>query len=131
MLEFLTDWLQRLLRQPAKLMYIGGSDILPPPLAAQEEQTLLQQAAAGDEDARQRLIERNLRLVVYIARRFENTGVNIEDLISIGTIGLIKAVGTFKSDRNIKLATYASRCIENEILMHIRKIAGQFSTSSR
>ena len=125
MLEFLTDWLQRLLRQPAKLMYIGGSDILPPPLAAQEEQTLLQQAAAGDEAARARLIERNLRLVVYIARRFENTGVNIEDLISIGTIGLIKAVGTFKSDRNIKLATYASRCIENEILMHIRKIAGQ------
>ena len=108
MLEFLTDWLQRLLRQPAKLMYIGGSDILPPPLAAQEEQTLLQQAAAGDEAARARLIERNLR-----------------DLISIGTIGLIKAVGTFKSDRNIKLATYASRCIENEILMHIRKIAGQ------
>lgn len=106
-------------------MYIGGSDILPPPLAAQEEQTLLQQAAAGDEAARARLIERNLRLVVYIARRFENTGVNIEDLISIGTIGLIKAVGTFKSDRNIKLATYASRCIENEILMHIRKIAGQ------
>ena len=99
MLEFLTDWLQRLLRQPAKLMYIGGSDILPPPLAAQEEQTLLQQAAAGDEAARARL--------------------------SIGTIGLIKAVGTFKSDRNIKLATYASRCIENEILMHIRKIAGQ------
>lgn len=125
MLEFLTDWLQRLLRQPAKLMYIGGSDILPPPLAAQEEQALLQQAAAGDEAARARLIERNLRLVVYIARRFENTGVNIEDLISIGTIGLIKAVGTFKSDRNIKLATYASRCIENEILMHIRKIAGQ------
>lgn len=125
MLEFLTDWLQRLLRQPAKLMYIGGSDILPPPLAAQEEQSLLQQAAAGDEAARARLIERNLRLVVYIARRFENTGVNIEDLISIGTIGLIKAVGTFKSDRNIKLATYASRCIENEILMHIRKIAGQ------
>ena len=125
MLEFLTDWLQRLLRQPAKLMYIGGSDILPPPLAAQEEQTLLQQAAAGDEAARARLIERNLRLVVYIARRFENTGVNIEDLISIGTIGLIKAVGTFKSDRNIKLATYASRCIENEILMYLRKNANQ------
>ena len=107
MLEFLADWLQRLLRQPAKLMYIGGSDILPPPLAAQEEQTLLQQAAAGDEAARARLIERNLRLVVYIARRFENTGVNIEDLISIGTIGLIKAVGKLKSDRSIKLETYA------------------------
>ena len=125
MLEFLTDWLQRLLRQPAKLMYIGGSDILPPPLAAQEEQTLLQQAAAGDEAARARLIERNLRLVVYIARRFENTGVNIEDLISIGTIGLIKAVGTYQPAKSIKLATYASRCIENEILMHLRKTSSQ------
>ena len=130
--------LQRLLRwirahsRPDKVMYIGGSDILPPPLAAQEEQSLLQQAAAGDEAARARLIERNLRLVVYIARRFENTGVNIEDLISIGTIGLIKAVGTFKSDRNIKLATYASRCIENEILMYfrsMRKTAGDVSLS--
>ena len=130
MLEFLTDWLQRLLRQPAKLMYIGGSDILPPPLAAQEEQTLLQQAAAGDEAARARLIERNLRLVVYIARRFENTGVNIEDLISIGTIGLIKAINTYRSDKNIKLATYASRCIENEILMHLRKTAPQKSEVS-
>ena len=120
----LLAWLHSLRRRD-KVMYIGGSDILPPPLAAQEEQTLLQQAAAGDEAARARLIERNLRLVVYIARRFENTAVNIEDLISIGTIGLIKAVGTFKSDRNIKLATYASRCIENEILMHIRTIAGQ------
>ena len=116
MLEFLTDWLQRLLRQPAKLMYIGGSDILPPPLAAQEEQTLLQQAAAGDEAARARLIERNLRLVVYIARRFENTGVNIEDLISIGTIGLMKAVDTFDSTRKARFSTYASRCIENAIL---------------
>ena len=130
MLEFLTDWLQRLLRQPAKLMYIGGSDILPPPLAAQEEQTLLQQAAAGDEAARARLIERNLRLVAYIARRFENTGINIEDLISIGTIGLIKAVNTYRSDKNIKLATYASRCIENEILMHLRKTAPQKSEVS-
>ena len=120
MLEFLTDWLQRLLRQPAKLMYIGGSDILPPPLAAQEEQTLLQQAAAGDEAARARLIERNLRLVVYIARRFENTGVNIEDLISIGTIGLIKAVETYKEDYGSRLATYAARCIDNELLMHFR-----------
>ena len=121
MLEFLTDWLQRLLRQPAKLMYIGGSDILPPPLAAQEEQTLLQQAAAGDEAARARLIERNLRLVVYIARRFENTGVNIEDLISIGTIGLIKAVDTFDPDKGKKFASYASRCIENELRMELRR----------
>ncbi|MBQ7871735.1 MAG: RNA polymerase sporulation sigma factor SigE [Oscillospiraceae bacterium] len=110
---------------PARVMYIGGSDVLPPPLPAAEEQLLLGRAAQGDETARQRLIERNLRLVVYIARRFENTGVPIEDLISIGTIGLIKAIGTFKTDKNIKLATYASRCIENEILMHIRKIAGQ------
>ena len=110
---------------PARVMYIGGSDVLPPPLSAAEEQLLLGRAAQGDETARQRLIERNLRLVVYIARRFENTGVPIEDLISIGTIGLIKAIGTFKTDKNIKLATYASRCIENEILMHIRKIAGQ------
>ena len=116
MLEFLTDWLQRLLRQPAKLMYIGGSDILPPPLAAQEEQTLLQQAAAGDEAARARLIERNLRLVVYIARRFENTGVNIEDLISIGTIGLIKGISTFKPEKGARLATYAARCVENAML---------------
>lgn len=113
------------LLQPAKLMYIGGSDILPPPLKPAEEQKLLERLGQEDAAARQTLIERNLRLVVYIARRFENTGVNIEDLISIGTIGLIKAIGTFRADRNIKLATYSSRCIENEILMHIRKISGQ------
>lgn len=117
MLKFLLSLLR-----PSKIMYIGGSDILPPPLPTTEEQALL---ADGSETAKQRLIERNLRLVVYIARRFENTGVNIEDLISIGTIGLIKGVGTFQTDRNIKLATYCSRCIENEILMHIRKIASQ------
>ena len=98
--------LERLgLLPPAKLMYIGGSDVLPPPLKPAEEQALLARLAAGDETARQTLIERNLRLVVYIARRFENTGINIEDLISIGTIGLIKAIGTFRTDRNIKLAT--------------------------
>ncbi len=111
--------------RPEKILYIGGSDILPPPLPPEEERALIARLAEGDEQARQTLIERNLRLVVYIARRFENTGVNIEDLISIGTIGLIKAVGTFHADRNIKLATYASRCIENEILMHIRKISGR------
>lgn len=111
------------LSRPAKVMYIGGSDTLPPPLRPDEERELL--GRIGDPDARQTLIERNLRLVVYIARRFENTGVNLEDLISIGTIGLIKAVGTFRTDKNIKLATYSSRCIENEILMHIRKISGQ------
>ena len=120
--QFLT--LLGLLR-PEKLLYIGGSDILPPPLPPEEEHALIARLAEGDEAARQTLIERNLRLVVYIARRFENTGVNIEDLISIGTIGLIKAVGTFRADRNIKLATYSSRCIENEILMYIRKISGR------
>lgn len=125
MLKTLTQWITAILEHPTKIMYIGGSDVLPPPLSTSEEQQLLTQASSGDEAAKQRLIERNLRLVVYIARRFENTGINIEDLISIGTIGLIKAVSTFKTDRNIKLATYSSRCIENEILMHIRKISGQ------
>ncbi len=107
--------------EPDKVMYIGGSDTLPPPLSREEEAELLQRL--DDEAVRSKLIERNLRLVVYIARRFENTGVGIEDLISIGTIGLIKAVGTFQPAKNIKLATYASRCIENEILMHLRKIS--------
>ena len=110
---------------PGKIMYIGGSDTLPPPLRREEEAELLRRLDEGEEQVRQILIERNLRLVVYIARRFENTGINIEDLISIGTIGLIKAISTYKSDKNIKLATYASRCIENEILMHLRKNASQ------
>ena len=103
--------------------YIGGSDTLPPPLTREREAELL--SRLEDEDARKELIEHNLRLVVYIARRFENTGVGIEDLISIGTIGLIKAIGTYRTDKNIKLATYASRCIENEILMYLRKNAGR------
>lgn len=107
------------------LYYIGGSDVLPPPLKSSEEATVLEALERGDEQAKQLLIERNLRLVVFLSRRFENTGVNLEDLISIGTIGLIKAVGTYRRDKNIKLATYASRCIENEILMHIRKISNQ------
>ena len=107
------------------LYYIGGVDVLPPPLKGQEEQDALEALEQGDELAKQKLIEHNLRLVVYISRRFENTGVNLEDLISIGTIGLIKAIGTYRRDKNIKLATYSSRCIENEILMHIRKIACQ------
>ena len=107
------------------IYYIGGSDILPPPLKGAEERAALEALEQGDESAKQLLIERNLRLVVFIARRFENTGVNLEDLISIGTIGLIKAIGTYRRDKNIKLATYASRCIENEILMHIRKISNQ------
>lgn len=100
-------------------MYIGGSDTLPPPLSREQEAKLL--ANLDDFTARQTLIEHNLRLVVYIARRFDNTGINIEDLISIGTIGLIKSINTFKPEKNIKLATYASRCIENEILMYLRK----------
>ena len=112
-----------LLPPPAAVHYIGGSDTLPPPLSKEREAELL--SRPGDEDARKELIEHNLRLVVYIARRFENTGVGIEDLISIGTIGLIKAVGTYRTDKNIKLATYASRCIENEILMYLRKNAGR------
>ena len=118
------------LSSPGKVMYIGGSDVLPPPLKREEEGELIARLEDGDEEAKSRLIEHNLRLVVYIARRFENTGVNIEDLISIGTIGLIKAVGTYKPAKNIKLATYASRCIENEILMHLRKITGQKSEVS-
>ena len=108
-----------------EVFYIGGSDVLPAPLKGSEELEALEALERGEESAKQLLIERNLRLVVYISRRFENTGVNLEDLISIGTIGLIKAIGTYRRDKNIKLATYASRCIENEILMHIRKIASQ------
>ena len=122
-------WLRKLylrLRQivgPDRILYIGGSDTLPAPLSRQEEAELLERLEE-DDTVRQTLIERNLRLVVYIARRFENTGINIEDLISIGTIGLIKGVNTFRADKNIKLATYASRCIENEILMYLRKNSG-------
>ena len=108
-----------------ELYYIGGADVLPPPLKGEDEQAALTALEQGSEDAKQLLIERNLRLVVFISRRFENTGVNLEDLISIGTIGLIKAINTYRLDKNIKLATYASRCIENEILMYIRKISSQ------
>ena len=104
-----------------EIYYIGGSEALPPPLTKEEEEMLLQKLPSGDETARSLLIERNLRLVVYIARKFENTGINIEDLISIGTIGLIKAVNTFNPEKKIKLATYASRCIENENLMYLRR----------
>lgn len=107
--------------KPDEIYYIGGSGALPPPLSKEEEQDLLERLTEGDKTARAMLIERNLRLVVYIARKFENTGINIEDLISIGTIGLIKAVNTFNPEKKIKLATYASRCIENEILMYLRR----------
>lgn len=113
------------LLRPERVFYIGGSDILPAPLPRDREEAAILAMEAGDENGKKTLIEHNLRLVVYISRRFENTGVGLEDLISIGTIGLIKAVGTFNSGKNIKLATYASRCIENEILMYLRKISSQ------
>lgn len=124
---FISELLERLglITKQEAVYYIGGSDVLPPPLKGEQEQQALVALEQGDEGAKQRLIEHNLRLVVYIARRFDNTGVNLEDLISIGTIGLIKAIGSYRMDKNIKLATYASRCIENEILMHIRKISNQ------
>ncbi len=125
-----TLWVQRLiawvtlrLRLAARADYINGSEALPPPLTRSEEATLLRLLGEGDKSVRRALIERNLRLVVYIARKFENTGIGIEDLVSIGAIGLIKAVNTFDVDKNIKLATYASRCIENEILMYLRRNA--------
>ena len=117
-------WYKVLLKLGIKtdeIYYIGGSEALPPPLTKEEEEVLLNKLPKGDQATRSLLIERNLRLVVYIARKFENTGINIEDLISIGTIGLIKAVNTFNPEKKIKLATYASRCIENEILMHLRR----------
>ena len=111
--------------EPPSVFYIGGSATLPPPLEKAEEDECVARLESGDDAARRELIEHNLRLVVYISKRFENTGINIEDLISIGTIGLIKAVNTFNSGKKIKLATYASRCIENEILMYLRKISSQ------
>lgn len=115
---------------PEKVLYIGGSDVLPPPLSREEEAKAISAMGSGNEQAKSTLIEHNLRLVVYIARRFESTGINLEDLISIGTIGLIKAINTFRPEKNIKLATYASRCIENEILMYLRKIASHRSDVS-
>lgn len=117
------QWLRVQLGMVPAIHYIGGSDTLPPPLGKEREAELL--GRLEDPEARKELIEHNLRLVVYIARRFENTGIGIEDLISIGTIGLIKAVGTYRADKKIKLATYASRCIENEILMYLRKNANR------
>ncbi len=103
------------------LRYIGGGEVLPVPFSPEEEARMLKLLDAGEKEIKDQLVEHNLRLVVYIARRFENTGVDLDDLVSVGTIGLIKAVNSFNSDKNIKLATYASRCIENEILMHLRK----------
>ena len=111
-----------LMQRQGEVHYIGGADILPPPLDPVKEAELIAKLGnSGDKEARSRLIEHNLRLVVYIAKKFDNTGVGVEDLISIGTIGLIKAINTFNPEKNIKLATYASRCIENEILMYLRR----------
>ena len=115
--------LLRKILPPDTVGYVGGNDKLPPPLGKEEEAEAINALLSGDKAAKDLLIEHNLRLVVYLAKRFENSGTGLEDLISIGTIGLIKAVETFCPDKNIKLATYASRCIENEILMHLRKIA--------
>ncbi len=115
---------------PAGVFYIGGSETLPPPMSREEEARYITLLTHDSHEAKQALIERNLRLVVYIARRFENTGINIEDLISIGTIGLIKSINTYDADKNIKLATYASRCIENEILMFLRKTSNRRSEVS-
>lgn len=108
-------------QEKGDIFYIGGTDVLPPPLSTEEENQMLEQLGLGKEEAKAVLIEHNLRLVVYIAKKFDNTGVGVEDLISIGTIGLIKAINTFNPEKNIKLATYASRCIENEILMYLRR----------
>ena len=112
-------------RKHGSIFYIGGAEALPAPLKGEEERVTLEAMERGEEAAKKKMVEHNLRLVVFIARRFENSGTNIEDLISIGTIGLIKAIETYRLDKNIKLATYVSRCIENEILMHIRKISNQ------
>jgi len=121
-LNFLQGVLQLFLREGNEVHYIGGTEVLPPPLSEEEETYCIQMLGSENpEAARKKLIEHNLRLVVYIAKKFDNTGVGVEDLISIGTIGLIKGINTFNPDKNIKLATYASRCIENEILMHLRK----------
>ncbi|MBC8543811.1 RNA polymerase sporulation sigma factor SigE [Clostridiales bacterium NSJ-32] len=127
MMSWFVEWIKHMWgsnAQPRGIFYIGGSDILPTPLEPEEEREWLGKLAGEGEEkeeAKQVLIERNLRLVVYIAKKFENTGINVEDLISIGTIGLIKAINTFNPDKKIKLATYASRCIENEILMYLRR----------
>ncbi|MBP5427481.1 MAG: RNA polymerase sporulation sigma factor SigE [Clostridiales bacterium] len=111
----------RKIKRVVDIYYVGGSDILPPPLSSDEEGRLLKKLSSDNKSVKSILIERNLRLVVYIARKFENTGIDVQDLVSIGSIGLIKAINTFRPDKNIKLATYASRCIENEILMYLRR----------
>ena len=122
LMMFVINWVEKIFKRKKRYVnYIRGNETLPEPLSKEEELRVLTNLQKGDELARQTLIEHNLRLVVYIAKKFESSGINLEDLISIGTLGLIKGVQTFKMDKNIKLATYASRCIENEILMHLRK----------
>ena len=124
LLEKIKKWIAKIFKAKKNgVYYINGTEVLPPPLEKDEENEIICRLSE-DESARQKLVEHNLRLVVYIAKRFENTGIGIEDLVSIGTIGLIKAINTFKVEKSIKLATYASRCIENEILMYIRKYSG-------
>ena len=123
LMNLIEQMVGKLRKKNQEIHYVNGAETLPEPLTKEEEMEVLMRYYGGDESARQILIEKNLRLVVFIAKKFESSGVNIEDLISIGTMGLIKGVQTFKSDKNIKLATYAARCIENEILMHLRKIA--------
>lgn len=132
-IEILKDFYRKLTKKDVDklpVFYINGSQTLPPPLSSEEEMEVLLKINDENSDSKQILVERNLRLVVYIAKKFENTGIDLEDLISIGTIGLMKAINTFNTDKNIKLATYASRCIENEILMYLRrnnKIKGELS----
>ncbi len=118
-------WITRRHEDNGDVFYICGADVLPPPLSKTEEESLIKKLQRGNDNVKSELAERNLRLVVYIAKKFENTGINVEDLISIGTIGLIKSINTFCPEKNIKLATYASRCIENEILMYLRKNANR------
>lgn len=135
-MQFLKGFAKRLIcikgrtRNDEDIFYICGADVLPPPLSKTEEETLIKKLEKGDDNVKSELAERNLRLVVYIAKKFENTGINVEDLISIGTIGLIKSINTFCPEKNIKLATYASRCIENEILMYLRKNSNRRSEIS-
>ncbi len=136
MLKFLKNIIQKLIKdkcclhEEEFLLYLCSNESLPQPMEQEEENECLRKLMQGDKQARQELIERNLRLVVYIAKKFENSGVDLEDLISVGSIGLIKAVSTFNLDKKIKLATYASRCIENEILMHLRKVSKQKKETS-
>ncbi len=121
MIKKLISWIRGIFSRVYSIFYVGATDMLPEPLSKEMEEFYIEKMQVGDEDAKDKLIEHNLRLVVFLAKKYENTGVDLEDLVSIGTIGLIKGIQTFQSGKNIKLATYASRCIDNEILMHLRK----------